>query len=100
MSVMSLRVFVLCAEFAHAHVQIKTHGAKAECRVEERTDFHTQRGHASVFFVGCVYLLLLERAALPLVQQKETRMIRKGKGRVWWSGRAKQVWSLLSKGLL
>lgn len=51
MSVM--RVFVLCAEFAHAHVQIKTHGAKAECRVEERTDFsHPKRSRFNVFSLG------------------------------------------------
>lgn len=43
MSLMSLRVFVLYAEFAQAHVQIKTQGAKAECRGEDRTYFQTQR---------------------------------------------------------
>lgn len=95
MSLMSLQVFVLCAEFADAHVQIKTHGAKAECRGAERMCFHTQRGRLLMFFVECVNLLLLERATLPLGQQNETRKIKKGRGRVRWSGRMKQVWLLL-----
>lgn len=68
MSLMSLRVFVLCAEFAHVDVHRKTDGAKAEARGEGRMCLHTQRGHVSMVFVGCVDLLLLERATLTLVQ--------------------------------
>lgn len=46
MSLMSLRVFVLCAEFAHAHVQIKdARSTKAEGRGEERSCVPTRRGH-------------------------------------------------------